>query len=106
MSTVLIVGASRGIGLETVRLALKAGHAVRALAQSATSIRLHDPRLEKLDGDALISKRLNVLLSALTPSFRRLEYGQPRIGLSAGRDCFRRPLVSLWMQWKRRVLSA
>jgi putative NADH-flavin reductase len=53
MSKVLIVGASRGIGLETVRLALRAGHAVRALARSATTIRLHDPRLEKLDGDAL-----------------------------------------------------
>jgi len=53
MSTVLIVGASRGIGVETVRLALEAGHSVRALARSATSIRLHDPRLEKLDGDAL-----------------------------------------------------
>jgi len=53
MSTVLIVGASRGIGIETVRLALKVGHSVRALARSATSIRLHDPRLEKLDGDAL-----------------------------------------------------
>ena len=53
MSTVLIVGASRGIGLETVRLALKAGHSVRALARSATSIHLHDPRLEKLDSDAL-----------------------------------------------------
>jgi putative NADH-flavin reductase len=53
MSTVLIIGASRGIGLETVKLALKAGHSVRALARSATSIRLHDPRLEKLDGDAL-----------------------------------------------------
>ena len=53
MSTVLIIGASRGIGLETVKLALKAGHSVRALARSATSIRLHDPRLEKLDGDAV-----------------------------------------------------
>ena len=53
MSTVLIVGASRGIGVETVRLALEAGHSLRALARSATSIRLHDPRLEKLDGDAL-----------------------------------------------------
>jgi nucleoside-diphosphate-sugar epimerase len=53
MSTVLIVGASRGIGLETVRLALKADHSVRALARSATSIRLHDSRLEKLDSDAL-----------------------------------------------------
>jgi putative NADH-flavin reductase len=53
MGTVLIIGASRGIGLETVRLALKAGHTVRALSRSATAIRLHDRRLEKLDGNAL-----------------------------------------------------
>jgi putative NADH-flavin reductase len=53
MSAVLIIGASRGIGLETVRLALKAGHSVCALARSASAIRLRDPRLEKLDGDAL-----------------------------------------------------
>ena len=53
MNTVLIIGASRGIGLETVKLALKAGHSVRALSRSATTIRLHDPKLEKLDGDAL-----------------------------------------------------
>jgi putative NADH-flavin reductase len=53
MSTVLIVGASRGIGFETVKLALKAGHSVRAMARSAASIRLYDSRLEKLDVDAL-----------------------------------------------------
>jgi putative NADH-flavin reductase len=53
MSTVLIVGASKGIGLETVRLALKAGYSVRALSRSTTAIRLHDPKLEKLNGDAL-----------------------------------------------------
>jgi hypothetical protein len=38
MSTVLIVG----IGYETVRLALKEGHSVRAMARSATSIRERD----------------------------------------------------------------
>jgi len=53
MRTVLIIGASKGIGLETVRLALKAGHSVRALSRSATAIRLDYPKLEKLDGDAL-----------------------------------------------------
>jgi len=30
VATVLIIGASRGIGLETVKAALKAGHSVRA----------------------------------------------------------------------------
>jgi putative NADH-flavin reductase len=53
MSAVLIIGASRGIGLETVSLALKAGHSVRALARSATAIRLRDAKLQKLDGNAL-----------------------------------------------------
>jgi uncharacterized protein YbjT (DUF2867 family) len=53
MSTVLIVGASRGIGHEAVKLALKEGYSVRALARSANTIRLHDPKLEKLEGDAL-----------------------------------------------------
>jgi putative NADH-flavin reductase len=53
MATVLIVGASRGIGLATVNAALKAGYSVRALSRSATAIRFHDPRLDKLNGDAL-----------------------------------------------------
>ena len=52
MATVLIVGASRGIGLATVKRALKAGHSVRAMSRSATAICLRDPKLEKLDGDA------------------------------------------------------
>lgn len=53
MGMVLIIGASRGIGLETVKRALKAGHSVRALSRTATAIRLHNNRLEKLDGNAL-----------------------------------------------------
>jgi putative NADH-flavin reductase len=51
MAHVLIVGASRGIGLETVKAALAAGHSVRALARSAIAI--EDARLEKIAGDAL-----------------------------------------------------
>lgn len=50
---VLIIGASKGIGLETTRLALKAGHHVRALARSADAMALSDPDLEKVRGDAL-----------------------------------------------------
>ena len=53
MATVLIIGASRGIGLEAVKVALKAGHSVRVLARSARKIRVEHPQLEKMAGDAL-----------------------------------------------------
>ena len=48
MATVLIIGASKGTGLETVKAALKAGHSVRALARSARRIRVDHPKLEKM----------------------------------------------------------
>src|SRR4029450_4777299 len=38
VATVLIIGASRGIGLGTVKAALEAGHSVRALAGAAGRI--------------------------------------------------------------------
>ena len=53
MATVLIIGASRGIGLETVKATLQAGHSVRALARSARRIAVDHPELEKVVGDAL-----------------------------------------------------
>jgi putative NADH-flavin reductase len=62
MSKVLIIGASRGIGLETVKAALRASHSVRALARSATSIPIQDPGLEKVTGDALDSDTIRKAL--------------------------------------------
>ena len=53
MANVLIIGASRGIGLETVRAALRAGHRVRALARSAPGIPIEDANLTKVSGNAL-----------------------------------------------------
>jgi len=49
----LVIGASRGVGLEVVKQALSRGHDVRAFAQSADSIRLSNSRLEKRNGNAL-----------------------------------------------------
>ncbi len=51
---VLIIGASKGIGLEATRQALGAGYRVRALARSAGAIALDSPQLEKMNGDALV----------------------------------------------------
>jgi putative NADH-flavin reductase len=55
MAKLLVVGASRGIGLETVKAALLAGHRVRALARSAARIPIKNAALEKVSGDALDS---------------------------------------------------
>ncbi len=53
MALVLIIGASKGIGLETVRCALAAGHRVRALARGAGAIAIDHMQLEKVAADAL-----------------------------------------------------
>jgi putative NADH-flavin reductase len=53
MAVVVVIGASRGVGLETVRCALAQGHRVRALARGAASIALEHPQLEKVTADAL-----------------------------------------------------
>jgi putative NADH-flavin reductase len=58
MATVLVIGASRGIGLETVKRALDASHRVRAFARGAASIPLDAPALEKFAGDALDKTRV------------------------------------------------
>ena len=58
MAKVLIIGASRGIGLETVKAALLAGHNVRALARSAARIPIQNPGLDRVAGNALDSSTI------------------------------------------------
>ncbi len=53
MAKILVIGASKGIGLATVKRALDCGHAVRAMARSAGQIPLRHESLEKVTGDAL-----------------------------------------------------
>ncbi len=65
MAKVLIVGASRGVGLETVKAALAAHHGVRALARSAASIRIQDPSLEEVSGNALDSTTIRSALEGV-----------------------------------------
>ena len=65
MATMLIVGASRGIGLETVKQALNAGHQVKALARSANNIALDHPALTKVAADAQDEQALHAALEGV-----------------------------------------
>ena len=106
MSTVLIIGASRGIGLETVKLALKAGHSVRAMARSANAIRLHDPRLEKLDGDALDQHTIERALAGVDAVIQTLGVSPTPELIFSGTRLFSAPLASSSMRWRRAPLGA
>ncbi|MGB8525721.1 MAG: SDR family oxidoreductase [Rhodoplanes sp.] len=79
MATVLIIGASKGIGLEALKQALSAGHSVRALARTASQIKVEHPRLEKIDGDALDSSTVRHALAGVDVVIQSL-------GMPAGPD--------------------
>ena len=96
MARVLIIGASKGIGLETTRQALEGGHQGRALARSAAGIGLSDPKLDKVRGDALVSKDIEAALNGIEVVIQTL-------GVSVG-DLFRP--VSLFSQSTRVLVSA
>ena len=72
---VLIIGASKGIGLETTRQALDAGHKVRALARSATAIAISNPSLEKMRGDALKTEDVETALVGVDVVIQTLGVG-------------------------------
>jgi len=57
MATLLVIGATRGIGREVVDMAVEHGHQVRAFARGAASIP-EGPRLELWPGDATNSEDL------------------------------------------------
>ena len=84
MATVLIIGASRGIGLEAVKAALEAGHTVRALARSARSIRVDHSQLEKMAGDALEMATVKRALTGIDVVIQSL-------GVSAGPEIILKP---------------
>ena len=84
MATVLIVGASRGIGLETVKATLQAGHSVRALARSARRIPVDHPKLEKVVGDALEMATVKRALTGVDVVIQSL-------GVSAGPEVILKP---------------
>ncbi len=58
MSRILVIGATKGIGLEVVKYGLERGHDIRAFARSAGNMALAHDRLEPWPGDALSSEDL------------------------------------------------
>jgi uncharacterized protein YbjT (DUF2867 family) len=84
VATVLIIGGSRGIGLETVKVALQAGHSVRALARSAGRIFIRRPTLEKITGDALEMPTVKRALTGVDVVIQSL-------GISAGPEIILKP---------------
>lgn len=85
MAKVLIIGASRGIGLETVKAALEAGLSVRALSRSARRIRIDNPKLGKMAGDALEMVTVRRALSGVDVVIQSL-------GVSAGPEIIFKPM--------------
>ncbi len=79
MARILVMGASKGIGLETVRKAINSRYLVRAFARSAYEIRIDHPELERFRGNALnhddVDKALtdvDVVVQTLGVGFREL----------------------------------
>jgi len=52
MSRIVVMGASRGIGLETVKTLLRGGHEVVAFSRGAEKLKLNNSALLKISGDA------------------------------------------------------
>ena len=66
MTKVLIIGASRGIGLEATRQALDRGHAVRAMARSADGIHIKHDALETVNASALDAAEVATALDGVS----------------------------------------
>lgn len=98
MATVLIIGASRGVGLETLKRAMKGGHKVRALSRSASNIPVSNPELEKITGDALDRGAVRQALIGVDAVIQTL-------GVAAGPEIICKP-VRLFSEATRVLVTA
>ena len=72
---VLIIGASRGIGLETARQALEAGYGVRTFARSSAANLNSNSSLENFRGDALNVEDVKTVLVGVDVVIQTLGVG-------------------------------
>ena len=85
MASVLIIGASGGIGREAVHQALAAGHGVRAFARSADRLAIQHSDLEKFPGDALDADQIKAALDGIDVVIQA-------VGVAAGPEMVLRPV--------------
>jgi len=98
MSHVLVIGASRGIGLETVEQALAGGHEVRAFARNAERIGIASADLEKRRGNAIEPRDVAAALEGIDVVVQAL-------GVDAGPEMVLGP-VRLFSESTRVLLAA
>ncbi len=85
MASVLIIGASGGIGREAVHQALAAEHRVRAFARSADRLAIQHSDLEKFPGDALDADQIKAALDGIDVVIQA-------VGVAAGPEMVLRPV--------------
>lgn len=90
MARLLVIGASRGIGLAAVGSGLAAGHAVRAFARHASAIAIDAAGLEKVDGDALDKAAVTAALVGVDAVIQSLGAPKDAMSIIAGTTLFSR----------------
>jgi putative NADH-flavin reductase len=62
MSKIIVIGGSHGIGLETVKTLLQQGNHVTLFSRGATKVKLRNPNLSLVAGDALNDVDVNAVI--------------------------------------------
>ena len=107
---VLVIGASRGIGLAAVKTCLAEGYQVRAFARTASQIMIEDQALETFAGDALDTHDIERALQDIDVAFMPMNIPVGRMNPDAAAECTKiidPEVVYLYhfdQDWARRVV--